>query len=258
MENFNEMLMQKVEYSLMYKNEEKLWWYKGLQDLLFYYIKKFCKTDGLLLDAGCGTGKNMDILISEGFKVKGIDISDDSINFCKSRGIKDLKLCSICNIEYEPDLFDLVYCIDVLGILNDQQRKEALKEFYRILKPGGILILNSAALKWLRSQHDVVVGIKKRFIKKEMIDLIKSIGFENLKCTYRVFLLFPIVALVKVAKKIFKKLTKNPSSDQWLPPKIINDFLTFIQMSENKILKKSNLPIGSSIFLIAIKPKTAF
>ncbi|MCX6383411.1 MAG: class I SAM-dependent methyltransferase [Actinobacteria bacterium] len=254
MENINEMLMEKEEYSLMYKNEEKLWWYKGLQDLLFYYIKKFCKRGRLLLDAGCGTGKNMDILISEGFKVKGIDISDDSINFCKSRGINDLKSCSICNIEYESDFFDLVYCIDVLGNLSDQQRKDALKEFYRVLKPSGILILNSAALKWLSSQHDIVVGIKKRFAKKELIDLIESTGFENLKCTYRVFLLFPIIVLVKVAKTIFIKLTKNPSSDQWLPPKIINDFLTFIQMSENKILKKSNLPIGSSIFLIVMKP----
>lgn len=75
------MLMKKEEYIVMFKNEENLWWYKGLQGILLHYISKFGDEDSSILDAGCETGKNMKILLKRGFKVFGIDISNDAINF---------------------------------------------------------------------------------------------------------------------------------------------------------------------------------
>jgi len=194
----------------------------------------------------------MEILISEGFKVMGIDISEDSISFCKSRGINDLKLCSISKIDHKSDMFDMVYCMDVLGILSEDLRTDAVKEFYRVLKPGGLLIINCAALEWLRSQHDLVVSITKRFNKKEMLGLLQKNGFTSIKCSYRIFFMLPVVALVKLAKKVNRK-DKNPHSDQWMPPGIINGFLTWIQSIENKMFYRINLPAGSSIFAVAKK-----
>ena len=251
-DDFNSMLMQKEEYAIMYKNEENLWWYRGLQGVLLHYIKKLCSKDCLVLDAGCGTGKNMEILISEGFKVKGIDLSADSISFCKSRGINELKLCSICKIDYKSGIFDAVYCMDVLGILSEDLRTDAVKEFFRVLKPGGFLIINCAAFEWLRSQHDLVVSITKRFNKKEILELLQKNGFKCIKCSYRIFLMLSVVALVKLAKKINRK-GGNPRSDQWMPPGMINRLLTWIQLIENKMFYKIDLPAGSSIFAVARK-----
>lgn len=253
MNDLDSMLMEKEEYEIMYRNEDKFWWYKGLQHLLLHYIKKYCTKDCLILDAGCGTGKNLEIFIKNGFNVRGIDLSKDAIVFCNLRGLKDVKICSIDKIDYPSNYFNVIYCMDVLGILDIDKRNNSIKEFKRILKKDGILIIQCAALEWLRSQHDDVVSIKKRFKRREIIELLENNGFKLIKCSYRVFFLFPIIALVKIIKKILKNKNGNATSDQWMPPKLINSFLFFLQLLENYLFFIINLPIGSSVFAIAMK-----
>lgn len=58
---------------------------------------------------------------------------------------------------------DIVICFDVIGILDDESRKQAINELLRVLKSNGILILQLATYEWLRSQHDQLCNIKKRF-----------------------------------------------------------------------------------------------
>lgn len=77
-------LMQKHEYYAMYRAEKSLWWYKGLRDVLDYYISQ--KGQKLkILDAGCGSGMNMKSLLSKAHLVYGIDLSNDAISLCKKR-----------------------------------------------------------------------------------------------------------------------------------------------------------------------------
>ena len=162
----------------------------------------------------------------------------------------NVKYSDITYIPYDSDFFDVVYSIDVIGNLNEQNREKAIKEFIRVLKKNGIVIINTAAFEWLRSQHDDIINLKKRFTKSEIKLLFNHQNIKIIKLSYRVFLLFVPIAIIKWFKRFIKIFTKKSYTDLKIPPNIINIFLTKIQLLENKILRNINLPVGSSLFLI--------
>lgn len=240
--------MYRKEYRKMFEMEGKMWWYVSLRDLIFYYTLKYAE-GRTLLDAGCGTGKNMEYLNAKGYETYGIDISKDAIKFCKKRGVKNIQLANVDNIPFEKESFDTIIATDVLGMLKDNDIKKSLSEFKRVLKSKGLLIIHGAALESLRSQHDTVTGIRKRFTKKELERFLNP-DWRIIKSSYRIFFLFIPIFLIKLFKRFFKSKTKA-ISDQYLPPKIINSLLVFIQLIENRLLKIINLPVGSSLFIVA-------
>jgi len=245
-------LMQKYEYYCMYRAEKSLWWYKGLRDILEYYLAQ--KGQKLrMLDAGCGTGMNIKFLLSKGHLAYGIDLSTDAIALCKKRRLKTVKKGSILNLPFRNNSFDALICIDVLGSMtSDRNIEKALRGFYRILKPNGILLIHCAALPWLRSPHDVVTNFRVRFSKDELLSYIPISRWNIIKCSYRVFFLFPIVASIKLIKKFIWNVTGD-KTDQNVTPQILNRAFFFIQFIENRILRFIDFPIGSSLILIAEK-----
>lgn len=249
----NSTLMYLKEYSDMYKSEEKLWWYIGLRDVLRSFLKRYLSKKAKILDAGCGTGKNSEMLKNLGYTAYSIDVSQDALDFCKTRGITNLSYGSVSEIPFEDESFDGVLCMDVLGILNNEDQIRAVREIKRVLKSQGIAMINCAALPWLYSQHDIVTNLQKRFYKNELEDLFKNQDFEIVKSTYRVFLLFPLVVLTKTTKKLINIFSKKAQSDQNTTPAILNPMLTIIQRLETFLIIRYNLPIGSSVFLIVKK-----
>lgn len=246
-------LLHQSEYKNIYHSEGKMWWYAGLRDILLFYVKKFSKEGGTILDAGCGTGKNIEYLESNGFKVHGIDISDDAIDFCNQRNLAKVKCSDITSIPYESDFFDVVYSMDVIGNLDEHNMKKAIMEFLRVLKRNGIVIINTAAFEWLRSQHDDIINLKKRLTRREIKSLFDYPDIEIIKLSYRVFLLFLPIAFVKWFKRFSKIFTKESRTDLKTPPDMLNTILLKIQLLENRIFKNINLPLGSSLFLVARK-----
>ncbi|MEK7533815.1 MAG: class I SAM-dependent methyltransferase [Patescibacteria group bacterium] len=245
-------LMQKHEYYTMYKTEKNMWWNKGLRDLLQYHLSQ--KGQKLrILDAGCGTGMNIKFLLSKGHLAYGIDLSTDAVALCKKRRLKTAKKGSILNIPFCKNYFDTVICIDVLGSMtSDQNIQKALEEFYRVLKPNGLLLIHCAALPWLRSPHDAVTNFRVRFLKDKLKSYVSYSHWNILKCSYRVFFLFPIVASIKLIKKILWKIAGD-NTDQTLTPYILNQAFFSIQLIENRLLRFIDFPIGSSIILVAKK-----
>ena len=253
--------MYKSEYDLMYRSEEKLWWYSGLRGLLKYYVHQYSVPNPRILDAGCGTGKNMEFLINLGFgDVRGIDHSTEAIEYCHKRNLTQAQQGSITTILFPDSSFDVVYCMDVLGCLDESDRVVAAAELFRVLKPGGLFIANSASLKIFRSQHDDVGNIKIRFKEKEFLKLFEKYDTGLKKLTYRVFLLSPLVLLFKAAKRILRAVNPGSKSrsDQVIFPLGINWCLERIQLFENWLLRWISFPFGSSIFMVLIKPDKGF
>ncbi len=249
-------LMYSSEYTLMYRSEEKLWWYIGLRDLLGYYFKRHGKLADRVLDVGCGTGKNMEFLIEKGYRnTEGIDYSPEAIDFCHKRNLHTAQLGSITAIPFPDESFDIVYCMDVIGCLDPADRELAASELMRVLKPGGLFLVNSASLKIFRSQHDDVGNLKIRFNKKNILELFQNYNIQLHKLTYRVFLLSPLVLTFKAVKNLIRTLNpdKKSESDQVLFPNPVNWVLTQIQLLENFLLKRVNIPFGSSVFMVFTK-----
>jgi len=108
------------------------------------YLEHICK-DKIVLDAGCGTGKFLNILEKKSKKYIGIDLSDKQLEKAKAKSKKDTSefICSnLSNINLESNKVDLIVCSWVLGTIIDiDERKKCLSELKRLLKPTGAIIL---------------------------------------------------------------------------------------------------------------------
>lgn len=108
------------------------------------YLKNISK-DKIVLDAGCGTGKFLNILEENSKKYIGIDLSNKQLEKAKNKSNKNTSkfICSnLSEINIEDNKIDLIVASWVLGtITNLEERNKCLSELKRLLKPNGKIIL---------------------------------------------------------------------------------------------------------------------
>ncbi|MFA5775949.1 MAG: class I SAM-dependent methyltransferase [Patescibacteria group bacterium] len=238
-------------YENMFNNERDHWWYRGLRSLLFFWLGTLKVKN--VLDAGCGTGENMHVLRSKKYNVYGFDVSDKAVSYCRKKGLEDVLRASISKLPYQDSLFDCIYCMDVFACLTQKEYQAALIEFKRCLKSHGYLIINVAALPFLFSNHDVAWKVKRRFLVKDIETDLKVQGFEIVKSTYRVFFLFPLAVVYKLFNKMYYRYSKDVPDHIDKVNVLLNGVFTGIMLAENYLLRLINLPIGTSIFIVARK-----
>lgn len=151
--------------------------------------KIFLKSKGAVLDVGCGVGTISLYLASKGHDVIGIDISSRAIKLAKSSakqiGFKYLKFensdVSTLN-KFAVKKFDYVICSEVIEHVKDD--KQLLKDIYKLLKPGGVLVLSTPSInaplyRWgYLDEFDKNVGHLRRYSVKELTNKIDKSGFH--------------------------------------------------------------------------------
>jgi ubiquinone/menaquinone biosynthesis C-methylase UbiE len=115
-------------------------------------------SDAHMLEVGCGNGKNM--LYRKDIQSVGIDISEEQVSICKSKGLHVEKANMTC-LPFDDATFDAIICIAVYHHLqSDDERKKSLEEMYRVLKPNGKIMLTV----WAMEQED---SSKRKFISSD-------------------------------------------------------------------------------------------
>lgn len=243
--------MQTKEYQNIFKNEETHFYYVGIHQTIISFIKKFLnKKEGVkILDAGCGTGFLAKKLSIFG-QVQAVDISQVAADLAKKRGVK-VKIASVTKLPYKSNSFDLVVSIDVLYHKRVDDVPKALLEFYRVLKPQGVLILKNPAYNWLRGSHDNQVHTKNRFTVKETRKLLEKANFKNIKLTYVACFLLPIAIFKRVVESVFLK--DDTYSDVVKPLDIINTLFITLFKIEAWVLQFVNIPFGLSVLSVSKK-----
>ena len=246
--------MYEDEYTNMYLLEDTYWYYKALHELLEYYVKEFSDSidkDLRILDAGCGTGKWLTVLENYG-GAEGIDYSQEAIKYCRQRGLQNIDVHDIREYEYGENKYDLLTCIGVIYCFEHPHEIPILQSFYRALKPGGILILDSPAFNILMRKHDIAVGGKRRYKRSELIPALTDIGFKIEIQSYRLSFLFVPVLIKKYVEKLQKE--SHIKSDLRPLPHIVNGSLLFLHRIENGFIKKKwDFPFGTSFLVVAKK-----
>lgn len=244
--------MEKAEYKAMFKVEEKHFWYRGMGRITGALLRKYLPqlTYNTILDAGCGTGGALLFLRKFG-KVRGVDISPLAISYCKKRGLKNVKECSIEKLPFRDNTFDFLTCFDVICQQEVKNDTRALAEFYRVLKPGGLLFLRIPAYNWLRSYHDVPLHTKHRYNTGEVSSLLKEVKFSILKLSYINTILFPLV----LAKRLSSRFFPHHHSDVTPLPPILNTLFFFPLIMESFLICSFNFSFGLSIIAVAKKKK---
>lgn len=149
-------------------------------------------------------------------------------------------------------LFDLVASFDLIEHIDNDQ--EAVKQLYRLCKPGGIVMLTVPAFRFLWGRQDIISHHKRRYTKREIKLLVRNCGLKILKISYFNTFLFPLVLLIRLLMRLKAKGTGDIQSDFGMfPSDLINRLCALIFSLESRLLASFDLPFGVSIVCIAKK-----
>lgn len=245
--------METDVYKQIYDVEDKHWWFVSRLKLIGNYLPVNVQNIRLL-DIGCGTGLVAKTFSDRGYDVYALDISDDALNYCRKRGLKNLYKGNIMKLGFKAGYFDFVTCLDVIYHTQVKNDAKALKEIFRVLKPGGKLILTSCASSMLSGKHDIAVHTRHRYSLQEMKMKLLKAGFSIEKASYFNTFIFPFVYIMR---KIDDALNRNkpPKSDLKIENALVNSLMKSVLAVEIMLLRVINLPFGVSLFCVARKPK---
>jgi len=222
------MIGKDYEYNAMANSERTLWWYRCLHKLTLRQIKKFSTSrEPVILDAGCGTGGLISFLQNNGYTgIEGFDFSSYAVEYTnRTYGLKT-KVLSILELSAgttDHPVFDVIISNDVLSVLPPGSDEEAISRMLALLRPGGILIINLAALRAFYGMHDVALDVVKRYSKKEMQRLVGDKAIVR-KMLYWPFLLSPLIFSLRWFQRMQLRFNKKKSfvSDVKNPPAVLN------------------------------------
>ena len=254
-------LMQTEDYDYLYLLEESFWWFVGMREISAALLDPLCPParNRIILDAGCGTGANLEWLsryAGQG-RIVGIDVISDALNYCRKRQHEELAQASVTDLPFADSVFDLVTSFDVLVQLPKEEDELAIREMYRVLRPGGIVFVRVAAYEWMASDHDKALATHRRYTLKTLTEKMRGAGFKILRTTYANSILLPVAALRRLVLKRIG-LSERGSDVKPLSPKLqwLNGALASVLKSEARFLKRpqSKLSAGLSAICIAEKP----
>lgn len=237
--------MNPNEYATMFRVEEAHWWYQSLRGMLTQFMEDF-PTGGRVLDIGCGTGANMPALNV----ASGIDYSIDAIQFCRERGLTQTAAASATALPFADSSLDAAISCDVLCHRSIANKADMLRECSRVLRPGGLLLLNLPAYAWLMSSHDDHVGTDRRFRMREIPDLLRCANMEPVRMTYWNTAMFPLAASVRLWRKIRPPQASDLAAGSG---ESVNGILSAVLRLECALSRAVQLPFGLSLMVLARK-----
>jgi SAM-dependent methyltransferase len=245
--------LQPDEYKTLFEMEDTYWWYVARRKLVAEMLTTVClrENNRTVVDFGCGTGANERVL-SEFGQVLLVDMSLDALRYCRTRDIKRLMASSAEAVGLKSNSIDVATALDLLEHVDNDLA--GMREIYRILKPGGILLVTVPAFGFLWSEHDEALHHRRRYTGYELRNKLTVTGFEIVRSTYFITLLFLPIMVMRVWQGIFKK-NAYPKTSHVILPGWVNSAITGLLTFERKLCGIVNLPFGVSIVTIARKPR---
>lgn len=241
--------MQRHTYSIMYEVEGKHWWFLGRRKIIESFIERICRDLGKrkprILDVGCGTGANLQMLSNFGV-AEGVDVSAEALDFCRARGLAKVEQGAAEALPFEDASFDLVTGLDVVEHLDDDVA--GLKEMRRVLRPRGRALLFVPAFMFLWGVQDDISHHRRRYTLPELKRRLADAGFEVERATYANITFFLPILLGRV---IMRLTGVRPASENNITIGALNGFLGWILGAESWWLRRMNFPFGVSIVCVA-------
>jgi SAM-dependent methyltransferase len=228
--------------------EDRHWWYRGRRHVLDRLIGGLAlPAPARVLDAGCGSGRNMVELARLG-PVTGVELSHTSVELARARGVGEVVEGSVLDMPFADDSFDLAVSLDVIEHLDDDLG--ALRELRRTVAPGGTLLVTVPAYQWLWSGHDEINHHRRRYTRRSLQTVAERAGWRQARTTYFNSLLLPVAIVLRVLDRVNTKTTES-SLDLWVPPEPANSLLERpLDLEAAVIAHGGRIPAGLSLLAV--------
>ncbi len=247
--------------------EDRHWWFASRTRAILAYLDRHVGPGRHLhvLDIGCGAA-NMTHHLRHYGQVVGIDNNPRPLAVARERGL-EAHQGAADNLPFDADTFDLVALLDTVEHVPAEDK--VFQECRRVLqgpdlaagKRGGYLLVTVPAFMFLWSHNDVINMHQRRYTVPELRAKLTHHGFKVLRISYNNFFIFPLAAaLILLRRGHAEPELASPHFDEEayqveMEPAspLVNGILTWVGKLETALLRRVNLPFGTSIIAIAEK-----
>jgi SAM-dependent methyltransferase len=238
--------------------EARHFWFRGFRHFVTPLLLQATSnlSDVRLLDCGCGTGNNLELLSRFG-RPYGFDLTAVGLQIGREAGRRRLARASVDAIPFPSNAFDVVTSFDVLYALPEPVERAAVEEMFRVTRPGGFLLVNVAAMESLRGNHSVLGREVRRYSRERLRHVLTAAGFRIVRLTYTNASLFPAIFLVRALQRLKglpQEQDERAAGDFSVPPAPVNALLAAVLRVESWWVRAVDNPFGSSLLCLAQKP----
>jgi len=242
--------MNPEEYAQLFRLGQSHWWFVGTRNILFSSVRNHSFGGKPILDVGCGSGLMMKRLARTG-TVFGIDKDEGALTHCRNIGLSGLCRSDAESLPFKSDTFGLIVASDLLEHCDND--RAVLNELHRVIISGGTLLISVPAYKALWSTHDIALHHKRRYSKRELLQIVQETGFVVKRASFFNTLLFVPAALKRLLFDRPGKGQPEQSIKYYENLSLLNQVLLAILRIEKWALNFISLPFGLSILLLVSK-----
>lgn len=242
--------MRLEEYERMYRLEDRYWWFVGRRVVVRRLLQGKLPRGGAILDVGCGTGATMETLEDLGNPV-GVDAAHQALAFCRQRGVGPLVRSDAQSLAIAGESVEAVVALDLFEHLAGDV--EAMRECWRVCRPGGVLVFTVPAYRFLWSEHDEALHHLRRYRLREVRQKLAAAGFQQTRLSYAIVGALLPVTVFRSLQRFFRR-PERPKTSLIELPSILNAALIWSLRAEAWLLKRVRFPFGVSVVGIAVKP----
>jgi SAM-dependent methyltransferase len=245
--------MEEAFYEEYAQIEASHWWFQGRRRIFDVVIRSLgLPRDALMLDLGCGTGANLNFLAAYGRAI-GLDRGAVAARYAWARTAVPVFIGDVTALPFMTDSFHLITAFDLIEHIDDDTA--CAGELARVCRPGGFVLVTVPAFQWMWGRQDIINQHKRRYRLHQLTRLFTEQGLAIVRVTYLNSLLFPVVAAVRLFRRVVPEHNGTLRSDfSMTGPGRLNSVLAGVFGAEAPIIRRWRLPVGVSLLCVAGKP----
>lgn len=228
--------------------EVEHWFYRGKRELVRGWLNRLgmLEPSRLVVDVGAGTGlfaADLQAFV----RVLAVDGLVAVVGLVRRLGRQAVLVGGAEHLALADGVADVVTALDVVEHLDDDQA--AVREFLRVLKPGGVLVITVPAFPMLWSAWDVALQHRRRYRRQGLLALLERAGAAPLRVAYVNSVAFLPVLLLRRLQDALGLQRVGARLEDRVPPRWVNSVLRWLFVAP--ALAGVPAPFGLSLLAIA-------
>ena len=210
-----------------------------------------------LMEVGAGTGAVSLQLMNSGFDVVALEPIREGFDLAVQRGVPALH-ARLEELKLPDSSVSTLGCFDVLEHIQDT--KPLLKEMFRVLEPGGTLLVTVPCGEWLWGEIDELLGHQRRYSRRRLTRELKDAGFVVNRVRYLFASFVPVAFITRVLFPRLRKRSRTKVSLESVRLQLKPNLFLLLPIRlllslENSVSRLVPLPYGLSILGVFKKPE---